>query len=172
MAAKKPLPPLELLHELFELDAEQGVLRRKVTRAPNARAGDVVGSVDSKGYLHVNISGRFYRVHRLVFYMHYGFDPQTHLDHVNCDRRDNRPENLRPATDQQNAGNVKRLFAHNTSGVRGVSFNSRSKKWHAQIKIFGKQTYLGRYKTSEEAAEVYKAAAKRHFQQFARDGDV
>lgn len=172
MAAKKELPDLEFLRYLFELDAEQGVLRRRVTRAPNARAGDVVGSRDSKGYLHVNILGRFYRVHRIVFYMHYGYDPGVHIDHIDCDRRNNRPENLRPATDQQNAGNVLRMFAHNTSGYRGVSFNTRSQKWHAQIKVFGKQTYLGRYDTPEEAAAAYAEAAKKHFAHFARTPDV
>lgn len=168
MAAKKDLPSLEFLHELFELDVEQGVLRRRITRAPNAQAGDAVGSVDSKGYLHVNITGRFYRVHRLIFYMHYGYDPETHIDHIDCDRRNNRPENLRPATDQQNAGNVPRMYAHNTSGFRGVSLNSRSQKWHAQIKIYGKQTYLGRYDTPEEAAAAYDAAARKHFGEFKR----
>lgn len=172
MAAKKDLPNLDTLHELFVLDAEQGILRRRVTRAPNAKAGDVVGTVDGRGYLHVSISGRFYRVHRIIYYMHYGYDPGTHLDHINCDRRDNRPENLRPATDQQNAGNVLRMYAHNTSGFRGVSLNSGSKKWHAQIKIFGKQTYLGRYDTPEEAAAAYSKAAKQHFAQFARTVDV
>ena len=168
MAAKKPLPDLELLNRLFCLDAEQGILRRRVTRASNAKAGDIVGTVDGKGYLHVVISGRFYRVHRIIYYMHYGYDPGSHLDHVNCDRLDNRPENLRPATDQQNAGNVSRLFKHNKSGYRGVSQNSRSGKWHAQIKIFGKQTYLGRFDTPEEAAQAYAKAAKRHFGEFAR----
>lgn len=172
MADKKDLPPLDLLEHLFELDEKTGVLRRRVTRAPNARAGDVVGSLDGRGYLHVNISGRFYRVHRIVFYMYYGYDPKTHLDHIDCDKLNNRPENLRPATDQQNAGNVPRMYAHNTSGFRGVSRNSRSGKWHAQIKIFGKQTYLGRFNTPEEAAEAYRAAAKKHFAEFARISDV
>jgi len=163
MAAKKSLPPENLLRELFVLDAETGVLRRKVTRAHNAVAGQVVGSKDSKGYLHVNIVGRLYRVHRIVFFLHYGYDPDTRLDHIDCNRLNNRPENLRSATDQQNAGNVLRLFQHNTSGYRGVSLNQRSGKWHAQIKLFGKQTYLGRFDTPEEAAASYNEAARKHF---------
>lgn len=171
MAAKKPLPPESLLRDLFDLDVETGVLRRRVTRAPNAVAGQIVGSKDSKGYLHVNILGRFYRVHRIIFLLHYGYDPDTHIDHVDCDRLNNRPENLRPATDQQNAGNVSRLFKHNTSGYRGVSFNKRSGKWHAQIKLFGKQTYLGRFDTPEEAAATYNEAARKHFEEFARVSD-
>lgn len=172
MAAKKPLPSAELLHALFRVDAIKGQLIRRVTRAPNAVAGSIVGSEDSKGYLHVNILGAFYRVHRIIFFMHYGFDPESHVDHIDCNRRNNRPDNLRPATDQQNVGNVARMFAHNTSGFRGVSRNSRTGKWHAQIKQHGVQKYLGRFDTPEEAAEVYAKAAKAHFKEFARIPNV
>jgi hypothetical protein len=168
MVDRKPLPPEGLLRELFDLDAERGVLIRRVTRAHNAQKGDIVGTIDGRGYLHVGIRGRFVRVHRIVFFLHYGYDPPSHIDHVNCDRLDNRPSNLRPANDQQNAGNVLKLFRSNTSGYRGVSLNSRSQKWHAQIKINGKQTYLGRYDTKEEAAKAYAEAARKHFGEFAR----
>jgi len=168
MTQRKPLPNRSFLEHLFVLDADNGKLIRRVTRAPNAQAGDVVGTVDGRGYLHVNIQGSFYRVHRIIFFMHYGYDPDSHIDHRDCDKLNNRPENLRPASDQQNAGNVLRMYAHNTSGVRGVSWNTRSRKWHAQIKLFGKQTYLGRFDTKEEAAAVYAEAAKKHFREFAR----
>jgi hypothetical protein len=170
MAAKKCLPSLDTLNTLFVLDAEQGVLRRRVTRAPNAKVGDIVGTIDGKGYLHVVISGRFYRVHRIIYYMYYGGDPSSHLDHINCDRRDNRPENLRPATDQQNAGNT-RLPSHNTSGYKGVYRHSRGRKWCAQIKRAGVTTYLGWFDTAREAAEAYKKAAKEHFGEYARSHD-
>lgn len=168
MAAKKELPPLSFLRELFEVDVDTGTVTRRVTRAHNALAGDVVGTKDGKGYLHVHIEGRFYRLHRISYYMHYGVDPGAHIDHINGDRTDNRPSNLRPATNQQNAGNVTRMFRHNTSGYRGVSLNRKTGKWHAQIKLFGKQTYLGRFDTPEDAAEVYAAAADKHFGEFAR----
>lgn len=168
MAARRPLPDEKILRHLFEADADRGVLIRKVTRAPNARAGALVGSVDGRGYLHVTIGKSIYRVHRIIFFLHYGYDPDTHIDHIDGDRLNNRPSNLRPATDQQNAGNVLRSFRHNTSGFRGVSRNSKTGKWHAQIKLFGKQTYLGRFDTPEEAARCYDAAARKHFGAFAR----
>lgn len=166
MNTRNPLPPLDFLNTLFVLDVGNGVLVRRVTRAPNAQAGDVVGTLDGKGYLHVNILGKFYRLHRIIFYMHNGYEPEFGVDHRDQDRLNNRPGNLRPATDQQNAGNVKR-FKHNTSGYRGVSLNSRTGMWHAQIKLWGKQTYLGRYATLEEAAGVYNRAAQEHFGEYA-----
>ena len=167
MAARKPLPSLDFLNELFVLDAKNGVLIRRITRAPNAQKGDVVGSKDSKGYLHVNICGRFYRVHRIVFFMHYGYEPEIHIDHVDGDRLNNRPENLRPATDQQNAGNMGPP-RHNTSGYKGVYRHSRGRKWCAQLKRSGDTVYLGWFDTPEEAYAAYTAAARQHFGEHAR----
>jgi hypothetical protein len=125
-----------------------------------------VGTEDGKGYLHVSINRMFVRVHRIVFAMHYGLEPVA-IDHVNRNKQDNRPENLRPATQSENAGNTWG-FAHNTSGIKGVSRNTRSGMWHAQIKINGKQTYLGRYATKEQAQVAYNEAATKHFGEFAR----
>ena len=167
MNKRNELPSLAVLAYLFALDVDTGVLTRRVTRAPNARAGDVVGSVDGKGYLHVNICGTLHRVHRIVYLMHFGEEP-SHIDHRNGVRTDNRPCNLRAADDQRNAGNTG-LNRNNTSGFRGVSRNSRSGKYHAQIKLHGRQTYLGRFDTPEEASARYAEAARKHFGDFVRD---
>lgn len=167
MAKKKDLPDIALLEELFHFDVERGVLIRKITRAPNALAGSIVGTIDGRGYLHTNILGRFYRVHRLAYLMHYGVDPATHIDHVDGDKLNNRPENLRPATDQQNAGNSK-TPQHNTSGFKGVYRHSRGRKWCAQIKRNRITTYLGWFDTPEEAHAAYMAAAREHFGEYAR----
>ena len=155
-----------LARHLFRVDAENGLLIRRVTRAHNALAGDAVGSLEKRGYLHVNVLGRFWLVHRVIFLLHYGWQPYR-IDHKDTDKLNNRPDNLRPTTDHLNVGNVA-MFAHNTSGYRGVSLNARSGLWVAQIKIAGKQTYLGRYTTPEEAARVYAEAAKAHFGDHAR----
>lgn len=153
----------ETLLELFEYC--DGVLFRRASRGSTALAGMPVGTVDGKGYLHVSIAGRFYRVHRLIFLMVHGWLPER-IDHRDRNKLNNRIENLRPCTQKGNNGNSG-LHRHNTSGFRGVSLNSRSGKWHAQIKINGKQTYLGRFESPEEAARRYDAAAREHFGEFA-----
>jgi hypothetical protein len=101
---------------------------------------------------------------------HHGYLP-AEIDHRNRDKVDNRIENLRPATSSQNKGNIG-LLRTNRSGYRGVSLNSRSGKWHAQIKINGKQTYLGRFDTPEQAALRYNEAARQHFGEFAHLNQV
>lgn len=152
------------LKQLFDYDAATGNLIRKIDRA-NQPKGSVAGSINARGHINVQVDGRLFAAHRIVFMMFNGWLPEE-IDHINMVKTDNRIENLRPATSSQNKGNV-RPNRKNSSGYRGVSLNSRSGKWHAQIKIHGKQNYLGRRDTPEEAALLYNAAAIRHFGEFA-----
>lgn len=156
----------EYLASLFAYDALTGVVTRKIWRNnKKAKAGDVVGSVDGKGYLHVAVEGKFIRVHRLGYFLATGEVPKS-IDHADRVKTNNALINLRPCVQRENSGNSG-IHRHNTSGFRGVSLNSRSGKWCAQIKINGKQTYLGRFETPQEAARCYDAAAREHFGAFA-----
>jgi hypothetical protein len=154
----------EELAALFDYSVVTGRVYRKVKRAQQP-AGKRVGTVDGKGYLHVAMNGRFILLHRLAVFLLTGELPKQ-VDHANRDRRCNSWHNLRAADAQRNAGNSG-LASHNTSGFKGVSYQTKSGKWHAQIKINGKQTYLGRRDTPEEAAVLYEAAARKHFGEFA-----
>lgn len=92
------------------------------------------------------------------------------VDHVDGDGLNNRRDNLRFATAQQNQFN-KRIGRNNTSGFKGVRFApwaAGTKKWRAGICIGGRNTYLGYFLTPDEAAAAYDAAAIAHFGQFAR----
>ncbi len=154
----------ERVRELFDYDSETGDLIRRV-KVANQPAGSVAGSVNAKGHLNIQVDGKLYAAHRLVFLYHHGWLPQE-IDHENRVKTDNRIGNLRPATSSQNKGNIE-LLRNNSSGYRGVSRNARSGKWHAQIKIHGRQTYLGRSDTPEQAAVIYNQAAREHFGEFA-----
>jgi alpha-glucuronidase len=153
------------LKKMFNYNPETGDFVRKIQTSANARVGMVVGTVDGKGYLHVSIKRRFYRLHRLAFLYMTGVIPKC-VDHKDRDRENNRWSNLRGTDHRGNAGNSG-VHKHNTSGYRGVSRNSKSGKWHAQIKINGKQTYLGRFNTPEEAAKIYDQASREHFGEYA-----
>lgn len=149
------------LHSLFSYNSRTGLITRRVARSNSVKVGDIVGSLDGKGYLHVSVDKKFIRLHRLAYFLFYGIAP-TLVDHVNRKRTDNRIVNLRMTSNKTNVGNSG-LSCRNTSGVKGVSFNTRRQKWHAQIKIDGKQTYLGSSTSKVVAAKLYKAAAKKHF---------
>lgn len=154
----------EELAALFEYSVVTGRVYRKVARS-NRRAGEQVGTVDGKGYYHVSVGKRFIRLHRLIVFLVTG-DLPVAVDHRNHVRLCNAWHNLRAADFKGNAGNSS-LSSRNTSGIKGVSYQTKSGKWHAQIKINGKQTYLGRRDTPEEAAVLYEAAARKHFGEFA-----
>ena len=155
------------LHELF--DYRDGQLVRRIN-AGNQLAGTIAGSVNARGHVNVCVDGSMWAAHQVVFVWHHGWLP-VEIDHENRVKTDNRIENLRPATSTQNKGNIG-LLRSNSSGFRGVSLNRRSMKWHAQIKLMGKQTYLGRCDTAREAAVMYNRAARLYFGEFAHLNDV
>lgn len=55
---------------------------------------------------------------------------------------------------------TKTVFAHNVSGVRGVSFQKASRKWKAEITFKGKYYYLGLYKEFNEAVKAREEAER------------
>lgn len=91
-------------------------------------------------------------IHRLIM------DFPKEIDHINGNKFDNRKCNLRIVTRQQNIFNsIKRK--NNRSGFKGISFDKESGKYKVVITISGKRHDFGRYKTPEEAGEVYKKAS-------------
>lgn len=59
--------------------------------------------------------------------------------------------------------NKSSLPAHNTSGYRGVSWNSTGKMWFAHIREDGQDVHLGMFRNPVDAALAYDAAARRVF---------
>ena len=150
------------LQELF--DYENGQLIWKVARQ-KIRIGDVAGTLHNQGYLSVCIDYKSYLVHRLIFLFHHGYLP-AFVDHKDRNKKNNCIDNLREATKTQNNANQK-LHRTNKSGFRGVSWQSKSKKWAAYISINNKTKNLGLYETPEAAYEAYCKAAKSTFGEFA-----
>ena len=95
--------------------------------------------------------------HRLVWFLENGYLPGQ-IDHINGNRSDNRIENLRPATNRQNAYN-KAAPKKKSALPRGVG-TLRSGKYQARIRDNGEHVYLGTFNTPEEAEEAYIAHAK------------
>lgn len=142
--------------KLFDYD--EGNLIRKVQTSNRVQVGDIVGCLNSGGYLQTGIDGKMYYIHRLVWLWHKGYFPEHGLDHINQKRINNRIENLREVSQRCNLRNSKqRKF---TSGIKGVSWNKREKKWKAQIHINGKKIHLGIHDDILEAA-CHRLAAEQ-----------
>lgn len=92
------------------------------------------------------------------------------VDHINRDTLDNRKCNLRLCNKSQNGMN-RPANKNSESGIKGVSWSKRDKRWVAKInkRIDGKykQIYIGNYFTKEEAAIAYNIKAIELFGEFA-----
>jgi len=89
------------------------------------------------------------------------------FDHHDGDGLNCRRLNLRPASDEQNAQNCRKR-SDNTSGVKGVHWDTARRKWVAQIVASGKYHTLGRFESKGVAASAYAVAAKELHGDFAR----
>lgn len=99
--------------------------------------------------------------HVVVFALHRGRWPVETIDHINGDRCDNRPVNLRDVPHIQNMRNQP-LSRASTTGVTGVSFDRPRQKYEAHITIRGKTIHLGRFSEMGAAVRARKRAEVKH----------
>lgn len=154
------------LREVFSLDAETGILTWKIAINSNVNVGERVGSLDNTGYLRASFDGKRPLVHRIVFAIANGHLPNR-VDHRNRITTDNRPANLRAATCSQNQHNAKRA-KNNTSGVKGVSWFAKKRKWRADCAVNRKGYYLGLFDDMKVAESAVRAFREQHHGEFAR----
>lgn len=150
--------PISYLRQIFEYDAERGLLIHK--ERPHVRAGIAAGHVKLDGYIHVKIHQRAYYVHRIIWALVTGAWPKDQIDHVNLVKSDNRWTNLREATHSQNKANIRTLKANGLKGVRHATKN----RWRANCG----GNDLGYFLTEEAAHAAYAGAARRMYGEFAR----
>ena len=125
-----------------------------------------------KGYAYRNSSRknpprRSLRMHRIILNAKDG----EIVDHISGNRLDNRRSNLRFVNGSQSNWNAG-LNSRNKSGFKGVSLNKKSGKWVANIHLYNRQIYLGRYDSKKEAAVIYNKKAKELFGEYARLNNI
>lgn len=124
------------------------------------------GCLNVSGYRQIWFQGKQHMEHRVAWYLHYGEWPIDQIDHINGNRGDNRISNLRQASNSENLCNRKKP-KNNTSGYKGVSWNSSRQAWQATIRRNGSNKNLGYFATREEAASIYGKAALQYHGEFA-----
>ena len=110
---------------------------------------------------------KLYRSCRLAWLYVTGEWPKYQIDHINMVRDDDSWTNLRLATSSQNNMN-RRARAGTASGLKGVSWDSRSGKWVALITAFGVTTWLGVFDDPQEAHRAYSDAAEKFHGEYRR----
>lgn len=123
--------------------------------------GKEVGSFDGHGYGQINVFGKVWKEHRLVWLWIHGELPDKQIDHINHDRRDNRPENLRLVDNVENYKNRPKQN-NNKFGIPGISFDKRMWKYHAYITVDKKRITLGMFKHLEDAINSRLEANKKY----------
>lgn len=159
----------EYLKELLHYNSDTGIFIRKVSRAGNAQAGMVAGSIATQGYVIIGITvngvSKLYKAHRLAFLYMEDHIPKN-CDHINRVRDDNRWANLRPATHGENNRNQSKRV-DNISNYTGVSWNKARRKWRAYITHKCKQYHIGLFDCKHAAARAYNTKAKELHGEFA-----
>ncbi len=102
------------------------VIRRKFELRDNkvwviSKSRFVKGGIDSVGYPTTSIDAVPCRLHRIVFILTHGYVPK-YIDHVDRDKTNNHPDNLREVTNTENCRNTE-LRKHSTTGAKGVGRN-------------------------------------------------
>lgn len=137
----------ELLQTLFRY--RKGLLFWAVNKG-KIKKGSIAGTLNKYGYLQVQINKKIYKVHRIIYIMHYGKIPKDLvIDHINRDKLDNKIENLRAITQAENTFN---------SNAKGYSWDKEKKKWCARIRVNNKQIFLGRFDNEDDARLAYLEA--------------
>ena len=107
-------------------------------------------------------------LHRLV--MGCKFSDGLIVDHKNGDTLDSRKTNLRFSTASQNASNQrdKTRGLRKTSRYHGVYWYKSLNLWRANIRHHRKLSFLGYFRSEEDAARAYDVAARKLHGEFAR----
>jgi hypothetical protein len=119
-------------------------------------------------YAQASINGHEVLMHRLILNAQSG----RVVDHRNHNGLDNRRENIRLCSQQQNQFN-RRKAAKTRSGLKGVVYmqpvgrRGNTTPWRAQATLNGRTVSLGRYATPEAAHAVYRHFIETHHGQFA-----
>jgi len=104
--------------------------------------------------------GKAYGQHRVAWLLVHGYWPYE-IDHVNGIKMDNRLCNLRAVSSSENSRNKPRQ-SNNLSGITGVRFCTKRKRWVSQIKFQGRVEFLGRYRDLFNAVCARKSAEVKY----------
>ena len=144
-----------------EVEIRKGLLVREdgmiknITGHPLATKGWNTGNPSCTGYRIVKVPNvGTKKIHKLVAE---AFLPKienmTEINHINCDKSDNRVENLEYVTHRTNM--MKQTKHIKNEKLVGCTFHKASGKWHAKIKVGEKMVSLKYHNTELDAHNAY-----------------
>ena len=100
----------------------------------------------------IGVNKKVFILSRVVYKLHNpdwditNYSINNFIDHINGDPTDNKIENLRVVSDQQNKWNTR---------AKGYSWNNVNNKWQAQIRTNKILETIGYYSDEEDAHDAY-----------------
>lgn len=143
------------LLELLDYDPLTGLFTWKESRG-NIAVGSIAGHLGNMGYIRIRVDKDEYAASILAWFYMTGSWPKLQIDHDDRDKTNNSWNNLFEVESHQNQKNMK-LFATNNSGVAGVGWQKRDKRWRARLEYRGKVVYSKSFKSFHKAVAVRKA---------------
>ena len=114
----------ELLKEYVTYEPITGVFTKRKKKHPRdntVKVGEQLGHLSGDGYIHFSFFGKKGKAHRLAWLYVYGELPNSLIDHIDGDKTNNKINNLRLASFEQNAANrhVVKSKTENNNAVYG-----------------------------------------------------
>lgn len=155
----------ERLRELVNYDPETGVFTQRAdyagTRSARWAPGRQCGHLAATGYLTMRLDHRLYQAHRLAWLWVKGAWPVHEIDHINGNRTDNRIVNLRDVPNAVNRQNTRAARVDSETGLQGVTFCKRRRRFFSRIRLDGRARFLGYFDNSQLAHAAYLAAKRQ-----------
>ena len=146
----------EYLKSILDYDRDTGIFIWKVAKAKINNVGDIAGSKRANGYYVIGIDNEVIPSQRIAWLYEYGEMPE-YIDHIDHNPSNNSINNLRNVSHQENMRN-KLQYENNTSGVTGVNWHEKDRRWIARISVDGKRLRLGAFVEFHEAVNARKNA--------------
>jgi hypothetical protein len=160
----------ELLSEYFEYRNGELYWKKLLNHHNQVKINDIAGHIhyspNKVSYKRVTFFKKRYFVHQLVFLFFNGYIPKQ-IDHIDGNGLNNKIENLREATSQQNSLN-RGLRKDNKSGVKNIYWRNDSKKWRVTLNVDGVNKNFGSYYDLEFAKFVAQTMRYKYHKEFAR----
>ncbi|MGQ6230681.1 HNH endonuclease signature motif containing protein [Serratia marcescens] len=142
------------IREHLELasDAPSGLRWKSAPKFNSHMLGKEAGALANDGYYRVGVKRQKILTHRVVWFLVHGCWPVC-IDHIDGNKSNNAPQNLRSVTLSENQHN--RICS-------GVKLDSRRGTYSARITVANTRVELGSYRSEQDAAEVYKKAKQKY----------
>ena len=136
--------------EKIQLALKKGYTYNQESGLITGVSGKIIQKLSVNGYIVISIwnenKRHYLYAHQFAYYIVHRYCPKC-IDHINQIKTDNRINNLRSVTNQENAFNMR--------NVKGYTYDKRSKKYIALIMVNGKTKQLGTFDNKESAHNCY-----------------